>query len=288
MIKNQSVAKQKSISLRQLPYRDAIIYGPIQSRRIGWSLGINLCPATRKICSYDCVYCQFPKANNNWRDEVRNLRRAPELLQAIEQRIHEQIKHKIYFDSITVSGNGDPSVHPDLLTVALFLRDLIKRMNLRVDLSILTNAVPYKNPDFIEALSIFDRKIIKLDAGDNDTLQRVNRPKTTVCLDDMVDTLAQLDGVTIQTMIITGVVDNQVSILNKHYSELVERAKASEVQLYTVNKRPAYDGVLPVSKELLREIAIGLRQTTQIANVEVYHKGYPTGFPEVVPPSANY
>jgi len=268
-------------SLRQLPYRDGVVYGPIQSRRVGSSLGINLCPSVERLCSFDCVYCQFPKRRPvpNWKKSGRALLRVPELLEAIGQGLHDRIDHQVQFDSITLSGNGDPSIYPDLFAVCRFLRDFMKQTGCETVTTIFTDAAIYDDPVFIEALELVDRRFIKLDAADEETFIAINRPARKIDLVDLARAMGQLDGVIMQTMLVSGLVDNRASLLTPRYAELVKLAGATEIQLCTIDKRPAYAGVLPLSECELNSFADDLRKVVKPVPVAVYYQNCPSGFP---------
>ena len=268
-------------ALRQLPYRDGVVYGPIQSRRVGSSLGINLCPSDVRVCSFDCVYCQFPKPSPvpNWKKSGQTLLRAPKLLDVIGRGIRDRIDHQAQFDSITLSGNGDPSIHPDLLAVCRFLQDFVKQTGCEAVTTIFTDAAIYDDPVFIEALKFLDRRFIKLDAADEETFIAINRPARKIDLGDLARAMGQLDGVIIQTMVVSGLVDNRPSILTPRYAELVKLAGATEIQLCTIDKRPAYEGVLPLSERELNSFADDLRGVVEPVAVTVYYQDCPSGFP---------
>lgn len=278
----------KKYHLLQLPYRDAVVYGPIQSRRLGWSLGINLFPVEAKVCNYDCVYCQLPQNTSVQKVNLKQNLVLPltEIESLIEKGIRKRLKDNVYFDSITLSGNGDPSMYPDLLSVAQYLRGFINRLGLDSRLSIFTNAFSYNRPEFIEALRLFDHRLVKLDAADEKSFLQVNKPKGPFDLNAMAVALAQLEGIAIQTMVITGLVDNRESILSPLFTELVKKACATEVQLLTIDKNPAYRGISPVSEKNLRTLAKELAHDVYPISVNVYHQDHPSGFSDVAPPLA--
>jgi len=280
-----SAAGRTSIQLPQLPHREGIVYGPIQSRRMGWSLGINLLGDGRRVCQFDCGYCQFPRPRfSSWSSsESSGVLRVPNILHEIEVGMRARIKSGVRFDSVSFVGNGDPSVHPDLLEIVQYTRALMHRLRMPARLSIFTNAVPYRDDLFLQALRLFDQRLIKLDASDGDTLHRIIGPHAQVDLEELVVRLALLDGVTIQTMVVRGAVDNRDSILRARYIDLVERAGATEVQLATIDKRPAVSGILPVAETELRAIARLIRRQTRVP-VEVYFQDCPSGFPDARPP----
>lgn len=274
-----------SLSLPQLPYRDGVVYGPIQSRRVGWSLGINLLGDDHRVCTFDCTYCQFPRPNGRDRSVVNasRLLRGEPLLEEIRRGIEQRVTAGIHFDSLSFVGNGDPSVHPDLLNAARVARTTLSRLGSKARMTIFTNAVPYRRDEFLEALQIFDSRLVKLDAADEMTFAQINRPVVAIDLDELVARLALVGGITIQTMVVRGTTDNRASIQTARFGHLVERAGADEVQLATIDKRPAFAGVLPAAEEELHKIARVIRQQTTVP-VRVYFQDCPSGFPGCMPP----
>lgn len=227
------------MTLRQLPYQDDIVYGLILSRRLGWSLGINLCSTTTKLCSFDCIYCQFPKSQPRepGTRESSRIPRIPQLIELIEVGIRKRLADGVFFDSITLAGNGDPSLHPDLLKVSLFLKTFIWKLRMKCSLSIFTNAMPYKSDRFRRALELYDRRLIKLDASDEPTVSMIDRPCAIFNSDHLCESIGTLGGVIIQSMVIKGRVDNRSSLLRPRFNELVAKAHATEVQLCTIDKQ---------------------------------------------------
>ena len=276
-----------SLELPQLPHRDGIVYGPIHSRRMSWSLGINLLGNGRRVCQFDCPYCQFPRPefSRSSSGELSGLPRTPEILDEIEAGICARIASRVHFDSISFVGNGDPSVHPELLEIARFTRKLMRSLGVAARLSIFTNAAPYRDDVFLDAMRLFDQRLIKLDASDEETNHRVNGPNVRPDLGEMAARLALLNGVIIQTMVVCGDVDNRDSILRPHYVDLIERAGATEVQLATIDKRTAVPGIVPVSEAELHAIADDIRSRTRVP-VDVFFWDCPSGFPDENPPSS--
>lgn len=268
--------------LPQLPYREGVVYGPVQSRRLGRSLGVNLLAAGPKCCQWDCVYCQFPAVPQgfDWRARIRLLPRGDLLLKAIAEGILRAVKDGKQFDWITLSGNGDPSIHPDLLEVACYLRTLVRDVRLPVRLSIMTNFSGYRDARFLEALRLFDTTLIKLDAGNDEAFRRVNRPTLPVCLRDLCDAMATVGEVTIQTMLIGGRLDNRASVLSEEYAELIRRVRPVEVQLTTIDKRPACASVRPLKATDLARVKRFLSGLLAPVPVNVYYQERPSGFPE--------
>lgn len=275
-----SCARPGPLSLPQLPYRDGVVYGPIQSRRMGSSLGINLLGDEQRICTYDCSYCQFPRPGNRRGASVKNSRllRGPALYEEIRRGIEARVEAGARFDSLSFVGNGDPSAHPDLLGAARVARRTLSQLGFTARMAIFTNGLPCDREEFLDALQIFDLRLIKLDAADESTFTKINRPIVPINLDHLMARLSLVGGVTIQTMVVRGAVDNRASIRVPRFGALVERAGADEVQLATIDKRPAFAGVLPVSKTELDSLAREMQRHTSVP-VRVYFQDHPSGFP---------
>jgi wyosine [tRNA(Phe)-imidazoG37] synthetase (radical SAM superfamily) len=280
-IPSSAIFTAAALPLPQLPYRDGIVYGPIESRRLGRSLGINICGTHKKLCTYDCVYCQFPKSGlseDTSQLSTSQLLSTPALLWAIRCGIKKQLTQSTLIDSITLAGNGDPSIHPDLLQVARHLRSIKQEYHLTCQLSIFTNGAPYADPDFIRSLRLFDKKFMKLDAADEHMHSMINRPQNPMDLWDFASAMSTLQGITIQTMVVTGLIDNRDSLLSQRYTDLVIHAKAKEVHLYTIDKHPACEGVLPVTRIDLQSIANDLQKKLPLIPVTIHHQDCPSGF----------
>ena len=267
--------------LRQLPYRQGVVYGPIISRRLGRSLGINLLGASAKTCSFDCLYCQFPRAQqpSTWKAEIQKQLHGPELLNEI--RKHFLLRHERgdEYDSVTFSGNGDASIHPDFVEVARLVHELRSRYFPTAALSIFTNATPAPHEGLREALAPFDNVFLKVDGGDDETIQRINRPQYDVDLGAVVDSLADLPGLTFQTMVSKGLVDNRASVQSEGFLDLVRRGRPREIHLYTVNKLPAYPGMEPLTEAELGTVQDWLQERIEVP-VQYYFDDCTSGFPD--------
>ncbi|HYE21928.1 MAG TPA: radical SAM protein [Tepidisphaeraceae bacterium] len=273
------------LPLRQLPHRLGVVYGPIQSRRLGWSLGINVCGEDRRLCQFDCIYCQYPDpALRRNGLPSPHLLPAGDLIASIERGLVDAVARGVRIDSLTFAGNGDPSVHPDLPILVAAARRLVRKLPHPVPVSIFTNAARYSEPAFVDALGACDNPFVKLDAGDHETLAAIDQPRTGHDAVAMAEALRPLGNVIVQTMIVSGRVDNRPSVLGPGYARLVRRMRAREVQIGTIDKRPAGSGVLPVSEAELTAVATRLRASIEDIPVTVFYQDCPSGFPDVVPP----
>jgi wyosine [tRNA(Phe)-imidazoG37] synthetase (radical SAM superfamily) len=249
-----------------IPLQKGIIYGPVHSRRIGRSLGINLLPTEFKLCAFDCVYCQYGKT------DIKTISPQEDLLPSIEEvaaALEEVLRRIKDLDVITFSGNGEPTLHPrfgEIVSVALELRD---RLAPGKPVAVLSSGAMAHRPEVREALNRLDLRIMKLDAGDEQTFQEINRPVAGLGLEEIVEGLRQLDRVILQTLLVKGPRENSSP---EKIAKLIERIRVirpQEVQLYTLIRPPAEEYVAAVPKGELEEIAARIAEEAEV-EVKVY------------------
>jgi wyosine [tRNA(Phe)-imidazoG37] synthetase (radical SAM superfamily) len=222
------------------------VYGPVASRRLGSSLGVDLIP--RKICDFDCIYCQLGKTT------LKTTRRdayvpAAVILEQLQQRLGEIPKP----DYITISGSGEPTLNSELGKIA----EGIKRMS-RLPLAIITNGSLLANGDVSRACAPADLVIPSLDAADEDTFEKINRPCRELSLSTIVDGLVSFrkkfkGGIWLEVFLVPGINSGEEQ-LNK-LGLLIERIGPDKVQLNTATRPPAEAFVRPLEKIRLEEIA---------------------------------
>ena len=233
-----------------------IVYGPVASRRLGRSLGVNILPAHRRTCNFNCVYCQYggegPVASLSHRPRFPS----PE---SIGAAVQSELEKGCALDVITIAGNGEPTLHPDFRAVVDALVAVRDRMAPGMPIAILSNSSRVSMPEVREALLRIDRRIMKLDAASQALFARLNRPLAHQRVEEIVLALCLLRPLTIQTLFISGEVDNsgdeQVDDLIEAYREI----GPEEVQVYSTARYPAEPFVLPVSRARLGVIAERLR-----------------------------
>ncbi|MBI4397681.1 MAG: radical SAM protein [Candidatus Omnitrophica bacterium] len=249
-----------------LPLQTAVVYGPIHSRRLGNSLGINILPEETKFCLSSCIYCQYgftnPK-NLKW----SKLLPARELIKCIEAGFHWHALSKRNVDSITVSGNGEPTLHPELIQIATEIKKLRDYYFPSTSIGILSDSSRVHLPQVREALELFDERYMKLDAGSPEMLQKINRPIVPRNWEAMIRGLALLPKVTIQSLFISEPVDNSSTPPLQDWLKTVSQIRPSGLHLYTVYRGTADPRVKPVSKNRLNEIAHFACQVTDLSTV---------------------
>ena len=142
---------------------DNIVFGPIHSRRLGSSLGINILPENGKLCNFDCIYCECGWNKDGTGD--RNMPSAAEVSKALEAKLSECAEKGTVIDSITFSGHGEPTLNPHFPEIAAMTVKLRDRLYPEAEVSVLSNATTAADPKIFEALRMIDNPIMKIDAS---------------------------------------------------------------------------------------------------------------------------
>lgn len=241
-----------------LKLKDSIIYGPVNSRRLGRSLGINLLPGNRKICSFNCSYCQYgwtkhfsPQA---WLDEL-----PPPV--AVEQALTEALASLPEPPAfLTFSGNGEATLHPAFPEMVEVVQTVRDRHCPSARTAILSNSSEVHRPEIRSALSRLDLRIMKLDAGSPAQLAAYNQPAPDVRLPDLLAGLAGLPSLIIQTLFSGGPGGNSSPPAVESWLEAVGRLKPQRVQLYSLDRDWPGRDLQPASPAFMEAVAGRLRQ----------------------------
>jgi len=243
--------------MEKIELKSGIIYGPVNSRRLGSSLGINLSPAI-KICSFDCVYCERGRTPQKLASLPFDLCGLPEP-DEVGRALEVKLSSRANYDYITFSGNGEPTLHPQFETIVRIVKQLRNKFAPRSKLAILSNASTLRRDDVQRALGELDLPIMKLDAGDEETFQKMNRPHPSIRFGDLIGNLKKTKGITIQTMFIDGEIENSSDDEVRSWIARIKEIQPEGVQIYSLS-RPAKKTLTPVSKIKLEEIAAQLRE----------------------------
>ncbi|WP_337288120.1 radical SAM protein [Candidatus Methylomirabilis sp.] len=252
--------------------KEDLIYGPLLSRRLGRSLGVNLLGAGEKVCSFNCRYCQC-----GWTaqpilqvaDPLANFPSGEQIATALEMRLQQLCRDQIPIDVITFSGNGEPTLYPELQAIIKAASALRDRYVPRAKLAILSNSSTVHRREVRDALQGIDLKLMKLDAGSDALTRRINLPAKGWDFATMLQELAQLDGVLLQTIFVWGRVANTAPVAIREWSDRVAEIRPLGVQIYTLDRVPADPGLTPVSRVVLDAIAGYARRRAHVP-VEVY------------------
>lgn len=218
---------------------DDIIFGPVRSRRLGLSLGVNLLPLDCKLCSFNCIYCECGwtekghKATFNKREDVARL---------LAEKLFEMVNADNAPDVITFAGNGEPTMHPDfegIIDDTIALRD---RLCPSAKVSVLSNATRIGREDVRRALLRVDNNILKLDSAFDDTVRLVNMPAGNYTVARTVELMKLFEGrLIMQTMFLRGTCDGR-AIDNTTESEvsawlrLVREIAPRSVMVYSLDR----------------------------------------------------
>jgi len=237
-----------------LPLKKDIIYGPIYSRRLGKSLGINLSPGKYKLCSFNCVYCHYGWTRklaadvSSYREDIPT---RAEVFAAVETALSSSRE----FDYITFSGNGEPTLHPDfpeLVDDVIALRD---RYRPSAKIGLLSNSTGLIYERVRETVPKIDFPMFKLDAGTEKTFTAINRPAKGIRFAAIVDHLTSLSNILIQTVMIDGSPSNVSDDELKAYFDHIRRIKPIEVHIYSIDRPVPETDITLVPPDNLRQIA---------------------------------
>ncbi len=238
---------------------ESTIFGPIKSRRLGNSLGVNLLPPQAKICSFDCIYCE---CGYNFTNKDSHMPTAKEVAQALEQKLCELKSNDEHLDVITFAGNGEPTLHPE------FEQVIDDTLRLRDDyfpeakVSVLSNATLIMKPTVFAALNRIDNNILKLDSAVEETVKLINQPTGHYSVEETIEQLSRFNGnVIIQTLFFSGTFngvpfDNSSDKELQAWLEALKRIKPKQVMLYSLDRETPAKGLIKATPDILRKIAL--------------------------------
>lgn len=235
--------------------KPGIIYGPVASRRLGFSLGINLLPPRKKPCTFDCVYCQygFTKRAPSSDDAFPSV---DQVLAAVKIALNQLPTAPAF---LTFSGNGEPTSHPHFLTVVEGVCALRDQYLPSAPVAILSNSTRVANPLVRKALALLDMRIMKLDAGTQAVFQHYCRPLIPITLDQIVAGLANVPNLVVQALFSDGPGGNSDPDHLRAWVEKVVAIGPLDTQIYTLDRDVPSRDLLPLTDHALEKIALSLR-----------------------------
>jgi wyosine [tRNA(Phe)-imidazoG37] synthetase (radical SAM superfamily) len=243
-----------------------IIFGPVKSRRLGVSLGINLLPGNLKICNFNCIYCEC-----GWTgQDVDNPEQMPDresVSKALESKLKEMLQKNQEPDVITFAGNGEPTMHPDFIEIINDSIELRNRYFPKAKIAVLSNATTIVDNNIRKALGKIEMNILKLDSANNDTVYLHNQPLGNYKVEDVIENLKKFNGkLIIQTLFLRGT-SNRIKVDNTTPEEIESWLKAlkeinpEEVMIYTISRDTPLGNLLKkVPREDLNKIALKVRK----------------------------
>ena len=249
-----------------------VIFGPVRSRRLGLSLGVNLLPLHYKYCSFNCIYCECGWTKKH--DEPGNELPSRETVALyLEKRLTAMSGEGLLPDAITFAGNGEPTMHPDFSAIiddTIRLRDLLAPGAL---VSVLTNSFMIGDPQIFNSLAKIDRNICKLDAGSERIFQLLNNPAAGNRLSNVVENLSKFQGkVIIQSMFLRGrfkneVIDNTVGEEVSLWIDHLRIIRPSMVMIYPIARETPVHSLEIIPASELEVIAERVRECGIVAQV---------------------
>jgi wyosine [tRNA(Phe)-imidazoG37] synthetase (radical SAM superfamily) len=240
---------------------DKIIFGPVTSRRLGQSLGINLLPVDKKICNFDCIYCECgltdsPKSDLPSRAEVAG---------KLELVLEDFNKNRKQIDTITFAGNGEPTLHPEFLGIIEDTWSLRNKYFPEANIALLTNSTTIAGKNIQEAFKKIDLPILKLDSVNKNTVELLNCPLGNFNLDRIIEILKSMNSPIIQTMFVRGsyknqIVDNTVPQELETWLKAIAEIKPSMVMIYTIARDTPFETLQKVPSADLEMIAEKVRK----------------------------
>ncbi len=245
---------------------DEIIFGPVSSRRLGVSLGINLLPVTRKVCNFNCIYCECGWSHENREGKVLFPSRA-EVGKALAAKLSGMKESGIRPDVITFAGNGEPTLHPDfpgIIDDTIQIRDSLFP---GTEIAVLSNSSTITIPGIREALLRVDKNILKMDSGFDLTVRVHNQPRVNIKVAELIENLKSFNGqLIIQTLFLRGTyngktIDNTTPEELEAWLKAVDLIRPSEVMIYTISRdTPDGSSLKKVPLHELKEIAARVRK----------------------------
>ena len=239
-----------------------IAYGPIHSRRLGTSLGMELMPLEHKLCTFNCVYCEC-----GWNTPVRHpkLPTRAEVKEALEAKLSTFDFRLSTIDVITFSGNGEPTLHPDFLGIIEDTCALRDQYCPKAKVSVLSNSTQLGRPDVVQALRLCDNRILKLDAATDEMMRRIDLPvNTNLTVAQLIEWLKAFDGdFTLQTCFLCGEhnglpIDNTTSPELKAWYKAVETLRPKQIMMYVIDRKTPEEHLEKIPREQMEAIAAPL------------------------------
>ena len=237
-----------------LPLQVGILYGPVNSRRLGKSLGINLMPGAYKVCSFNCVYCHYGWTKKHTMDVQQSVQDLPALDRVVEA-LEIAARSALDFDYLTFSGNGEPTLYPrfaELVDEVVRIRDQYRP---EVRIALLSNSTGLVRTAVRDSLYKIDFPVFKLDAGREGTFRKVNRPAKGVQFSEILALLSPRENICLQTVLIEGSPSNVSQEDLAAYFQQISRIGPREVHIYSIDRPVPDPHLVRVAPQKLEDIA---------------------------------
>ncbi|MDR3327558.1 MAG: radical SAM protein [Prevotellaceae bacterium] len=237
---------------------DKIIFGPVKSRRLGSSLGVNLLPENGKVCSFDCIYCE---CGFNFVNKEAKMPNYEQIISAITAALTDLVQKDEKIDTITFAGNGEPTMHKDFGRIIDFVVDLRNDLMPDTKISVLSNATFSGKETVFKALNKVDNNILKLDSAIEKTVRLINQPSGEFSIEKLISDLQKFNGnLIVQTLFFSGTF-NGVEFDNTSAKEvtawvsLLKKINPRSVMIYTLDRPTPARNLQKANEQTLKEIA---------------------------------
>jgi wyosine [tRNA(Phe)-imidazoG37] synthetase (radical SAM superfamily) len=239
------------------------VYGPVFSRRLGVSLGVNLMPIHAKHCTFDCIYCEC-----GWNTSEKEHNKMPsrnEVSQLLDKKLSTMKQKGAVADTITFAGNGEPTLHPDFNAIiddTIALRD---KYFPSCKISVLSNTTMLHKAEVVAGLKKIDQAILKLDAGTEEMFHLINQPGGKITLRQVVDGIKQFgENLIVQTMFLRGeyhgrIIDNTTNSEVEAWIKLIKEINPPLVMIYPVARETPVSNIEKIPEKELEAIAARVR-----------------------------
>lgn len=244
---------------------DQIVYGPIHSRRLGVSLGVNISPPDGKRCSFNCIYCEC--GLNEERPASRRAPRREEVRQALESKLLQMRTEGVFPDVITFSGNGEPTMHPEfsgIIDDTIALRD---RLCPEAKVAVLSNSTMLHKEDVFQALLKVDENLMKLDSVSDERIRQIDDPEMKdFTAEKLIRQLKRFNGkLIIQTIFLRGerdgiIIDNTSDEEVSEWIAALKEINPQKVMIYTIDRETPVKSLQKISLDELNAIAERVRE----------------------------
>lgn len=237
---------------------DSIVFGPVKSRRLGVSLGINLLPTNQKICSFDCIYCECGWTNSMATSDFPSV---IQVEQSLETKLTAMKKSGELPDVITFAGNGEPTLHPDFPAIIDITIRLRNKFCPSAKIAVLSNSTLIYNPQIYDSLLKVDQNILKLDSVFPETIEILNQPLFNFNIDSLINNLKRFSGrCTIQTLFVKGTfngkpIDNTTDQEVNAWLNAIQEINPKDVMIYTIARETPTDTLYKIPLSTLNSIA---------------------------------
>lgn len=244
---------------------DELIFGPVKSRRLGKSLGINLLPTKSKLCNFNCLYCECGLTPESSPKDISAIPSQKDVRVTLELALAGFRTRKEHIDTITFAGNGEPTLHPDFPDIVEDTIKLRDQLFPDADIAVLSNATMTGSQEVREALKKIELNILKLDSAVEETIRNINCPKVKFSLTALIENLKQLqDNLIIQTLFLKGKYNNY-SFDNSSPSEIAQWLAVlkilnpKQVMIYSLDRNTPIEELQKIDADKLEEIAKEVR-----------------------------